>query len=145
GTLEAISQNIQTILKHQFALSHTPDPGTVAVSVNGAPMTSGWGVAGNVITFSQVPPEGAAISVSYAYGGSPIVKSFALTQPASADGIQVKVNDVTVSPSSYSFDAPANAIVFNQYPAENASILVNFKEKVTWLKSFAIGATAVAS
>src|SRR5690606_9085695 len=85
-TLQAISQNIQTILKHQFALSHAPDAGTIHVKVNGQTMGSGWNIAGNVITFTEPPAEGATIAVSYTFGSSPIVKTFALSQPASPDG-----------------------------------------------------------
>ena len=50
-----------------FPLSGTPEPGSVTVTVNGAPLSSGWSYDGasNQIRFSPRPAAGATIDVSY--------------------------------------------------------------------------------
>src|SRR5690606_12520779 len=61
------------------------------------------------------------------------------------DGIVVKVNGTTQPGGAYQFDAGQNAVVFGNYPAENATIQVNFKEKITFLTQFNIGAALPGS
>jgi hypothetical protein len=50
-----------------FPLSEQPDPGSVSVRVNGAPVTSGWTYDGttNSVVFSPGPAPGAKVEIAY--------------------------------------------------------------------------------
>jgi hypothetical protein len=51
----------------RFPLSELPDPGSVAVRVNGSPVSSGWRYDGptNTVVFSVSPAPGARVEVAY--------------------------------------------------------------------------------
>lgn len=51
----------------RFPLSAVPDPGTLTVTIDGVPVTSGWSYdpATNQVVFSPRPEPGARISVTY--------------------------------------------------------------------------------
>lgn len=51
----------------RFPLSELPDPGTVAVHVNGTPVSSGWSyeAATNTVVFAQSPAPGARVEIAY--------------------------------------------------------------------------------
>nr|WP_244237638.1 choice-of-anchor D domain-containing protein [Corallococcus llansteffanensis] len=51
----------------RFPLSEEPDAGTVVVTVNGTPTTTGWtyDAASNSVVFSVVPPPGAKVNITY--------------------------------------------------------------------------------
>jgi hypothetical protein len=51
----------------RFPLSEVPEPGTVVVTVDGAPVTTGWTYDGgtNSVVFANVPGPGAKIAISY--------------------------------------------------------------------------------
>lgn len=71
GTLQKISQSVQTALEDVFALTQVP-LGEVEVKVNGAALTSAQftiDAEGKQLKFDRgyVPPENAAITVSYSY------------------------------------------------------------------------------
>lgn len=51
--------------KTAFTLTDTPKGGAVTVKVDGSAVTTGFTVAGKVVTFSTAPTNGAAISISY--------------------------------------------------------------------------------
>jgi hypothetical protein len=51
----------------RFPLSELPDPGSVAVRINGAPTTTGWSyeAATNSVFFSPSPAPGAKVEIAY--------------------------------------------------------------------------------
>jgi hypothetical protein len=51
----------------RFPLSGQPDAGSIAVKVNGAPVTSGWSYDGatNSVVFSSAPAPGAKVEIYY--------------------------------------------------------------------------------
>jgi len=51
----------------RFPLSEQPDPGSVSVRVNGAPVTSGWSYDGttNSVVFAPGPAPGAKVEIAY--------------------------------------------------------------------------------
>ena len=51
----------------RFPLSAQPDPATLVVTLDGAPVTAGWhwDVAGNAVVFDVEPPPGARIELTY--------------------------------------------------------------------------------
>lgn len=51
--------------KTAFTLTETPKNGAVTVKVDGSAVSTGFTVAGKVVTFSTAPTNGAAISISY--------------------------------------------------------------------------------
>ncbi|AEI66354.1 choice-of-anchor D domain-containing protein [Corallococcus macrosporus] len=53
--------------QERFPLSDLPEPGTVTVTVNGTPSTSGWtyDAATNSVVFDVVPPAGTRIAINY--------------------------------------------------------------------------------
>ena len=51
--------------KTAFTLSDTPKDGNVTVKVDGSAVTTGFTVAGKVVTFSSAPANGAAIAITY--------------------------------------------------------------------------------
>ena len=74
GTLKKISQNVQTALEDVFTLKQVPR-GEVEVKVDGKALTSAQftiDAEGKQLKFDQgyVPPENAAITVSYSYRGN---------------------------------------------------------------------------
>jgi hypothetical protein len=141
-TLEAISQNIGTILKNQFALSQTPEPNSVSVTIDGMNQANGWSIAGNVITFTSAPTEGAIIAVSYQYGATPIYDTFALNQPAAPGTVTAKINNN--STSAFTYSAQANTVTFDSPPPEAAQVTIHFKENVDLVNNFAIDNDAIS-
>ncbi len=51
----------------RFTLSRTPDPATIAVTVNGAPMPAGWVYVegSNTVVLDEAPPAGARVEITY--------------------------------------------------------------------------------
>jgi hypothetical protein len=51
----------------RFPLSELPDPGTVAVRINGGPVSNGWSYDGatNTVVFSPSPAPGARVEIAY--------------------------------------------------------------------------------
>jgi hypothetical protein len=55
-----------------FVLSHTPQAGSITVTVNGQPVSSGWSYdsTSNAVVFGSAPPGGATINVTYNFSCS---------------------------------------------------------------------------
>ncbi len=53
--------------QERFSLTYPPDPATIAVAVDGAPVTAGWTYdpAANQVVFAPPPRAGARIAISY--------------------------------------------------------------------------------
>ncbi len=51
----------------RFPLSELPDPGSVTVTINGAPVTSGWSydASSNSVVFAPSPAPGAKVEIGY--------------------------------------------------------------------------------
>jgi hypothetical protein len=140
ATLRKISQDMATILKTQFQLSSDPDPGTVVVKVNGVAQTAGFTLAGRVLTFTEIPPAGATVEVSYSVGAKPILTRFPLDERPALDTLQVMVNGNLADKSAYSVDAATSELVFKAAPADDAVVGVNFRKDIPLLKDFPLGA-----
>jgi len=139
GTLQSISQNISVILQSQFALQHTPVAGSVSVTMNGTPMSSGYSVTGNVLNFTSAPSASAQIAASYLYGQTPLVNQFTLAQSAVASGMRAYVNDVQVDSSTFSYNSGNNKVTFTSTPPSDSNIRVIYRRNIALPTSFAIG------
>ncbi|MCK8496699.1 choice-of-anchor D domain-containing protein [Myxococcus fulvus] len=67
GPLLSAVANKAFSAQDRFPLSDSPEPGSVTVTVNGAPVTTGWryDAPTNSVVFTNVPAPGAKVSISY--------------------------------------------------------------------------------
>ena len=135
-TLRQISQDMATILKSEFNLAMTPDPGSVVVKLNGVQVNNGWTLTGKTLTFSDLPPASAMIQVNYTTGMRPILTRFALDQAPAPATLVVKVNGTVAAPNTYSIDSSTNELVFAMPPAESSTITANFRGNTSLLTEF---------
>ncbi|MGE0174530.1 MAG: hypothetical protein AB7T49_17175 [Oligoflexales bacterium] len=145
--LNRMSSEMATTLQNQFVLKYTPNAGSVSVTVQdvGSLMPVAWTgftVSGNVLTFTQIPPEGSTIKVSYQYGSITITKRFDLGEKPADGTLQVMVDGVGVGDTSYTLGAD-NVIEFGTAPAANAVVKASFKSDVPFLKEFDIGPVGI--
>lgn len=136
ATLNRISEDMATILKSQFNLTSTPDPGSIVVKINDVETPTGWNLVGQTLTFTNIPPASAKIKVSYTTGSTPIKTRFALGQVPALATLSVKINGVVANASTYSLDAATGELVFAAPPPESAEIAINFRANTPLLTEF---------
>jgi hypothetical protein len=146
ATLNSISQDIAVTLESQFVLSYAPNAGSVQVKVTPSGGTetawTGFTVTGNVLTFTNIPPQGSKIKVSYNYGGIPTTKRFALGERPADGTLKVFVNSSLVAGSMYTLGSD-NVVEFNTAPADNAKIKMEFLKNTPLKDEFTIGKVAL--
>jgi hypothetical protein len=116
-TLHAISKNISVILKNQFALAYAPTAGSVKVYVNGALITNGYSLSGNVIEFQSAPAAGSTIKVDYEYQTSAPSNEFILAKDADPTTLEVFLDGAKAVAGSFSYVAESRKVVFGSAPA----------------------------
>lgn len=128
STLKSISMDVAKILKKQYSLDYVPSKAGVRVFINDKEVKSGFKQENNLVTFDNLDSSIESIRFEYFYNDAPIVKSFKLKQKAFDQEIEVFVNDKIVDPTEYIYSKDLNAIEFIKAPAENAKVVVNYKE-----------------
>ncbi len=128
GILSDISKDMSSTLKTQVELKNDPVAGTLTVLVNGQDYTAYVQVIGKILYFTKTPPIGATIDVNYYHANVPVMNEFTLPRDQVDTGtLSVTVNNQTMGPNDYSYDAQRNKIVFSGAPAANAQIIVEYK------------------
>lgn len=139
ATLNSISRDMQTILKDQFALKHTPLANTLVVRVNGAVWASGYKLSGNVLTFTELPPQGAQIDVQYDYGGTGMVDEVTLSKDPVPNSVKVTINGVALSAGEFALKgADKRQLEFAHRPTERAKIVVSYARNQQLLREFVV-------
>ncbi|MGE0173576.1 MAG: hypothetical protein AB7T49_12335 [Oligoflexales bacterium] len=145
STLQTMSANIASILKSQFSLTYEPDPGSLKVEVKplGAAdysVVSNYTQMGTTVTFSEAPPVGSSIRMSYVVGKKGEIKSqFALDEKPAGGTLQVLLNGAAVGSGAYSVGSD-NVLTFATVPPEGAQIKVMFRKDMPLLKDFNVEA-----
>jgi hypothetical protein len=143
ATLMAMSQNISTILDRRFPLKKTPDAGSLSVSINNIPMTSGYQLQGNVVVFDLPPADGDTVRFNYTTGAKPIRATFTLTERPLNDQFDVHYNNTLVDPLNYDYDETTRLVTFLTTPPEKATVNFTYTKNVPLTEEFAIGAPYV--
>lgn len=147
-TLQTISENIATLLLSQFELNATPDankPVMVEIDVNGTrtPVDSGnFTVNGKTLTFKpgNEPPAGSKIYVTYTVGSKPLFSKVTLGNDPAAGTVKVNINGTMLNAGQ--FTVQGRDVTFNQQPAANAMIKIDYRIDEPLIENFSIGATA---
>jgi hypothetical protein len=145
STLQTISANIASILKSQFMTIYEADAGSLKVEVklsgsNDYSVVTNYTVAATTITFSEAPPVGSTVRVSYVVGKKGEVKTqFALDEKPADGTLQVLVNGATVDPSTYTVgSAPEYYLTFAAAPADGSTIKAMFRSDTALVKDFEV-------
>ncbi|MCX6118734.1 MAG: hypothetical protein NT027_14430 [Proteobacteria bacterium] len=141
-TLSKISSDVAKILKADFSLKSIPDAGTLKVNVNGQ-LWPHYNLNGKVVNFTQTPPQGAAITVSYVSGAAGIVESkFALPSTPVPGSISAKINGQAAA-GQINWDDSSKSAVFATLPVEGSDIEITYKENTPLLTVFEIAPNAM--
>lgn len=139
STLQAISQDVAQILKYEFSLSHQPDDGTLQILVDGKNWDK-FALEGLKIRFSEPPPFGSKVDVSYRHGKEgELANSFPLEKTPISESVAVEVAGSQVAPGTYRWDDTLKKIVFDTPPGERAAIKFTYKEKTVLGNEFDLG------
>lgn len=141
GTLSAISLDLSTILKTQFALQQTPYSGSLKVYVNNQLKTSGYQLRGNVVEFAEAPAAGAQIRASYKITTVEPKREFVLSSPADGRTLQVYLDGVATQ--AFSYRSAANSIEFTNAPVVN-EIKAVYRKDVGLETAFALSGQVLA-
>ena len=136
ATLSKISSDVAKILKTDFVLKSTPDAGSLVITVNGQPWTQ-YTLNGLVVHFTQAPPAGAPVRVSYRSGAAGIVTNrFDLPEAPLEGSIIAQVNGATVA--GVTWDQASRKVVFPTNPPDGSNIVVTYKEASLLVDNFLI-------
>lgn len=124
-TLMAVSENLSVILNTQFTLQYPAITDSVAVSVNGTVITSGYQVVGNVLVFDTAPEPGDQIAINYHYLVGDPQGSFYLSETAPISNVEVYADGNKVASSLYQVTND-HAVVFAETPQYN-EIAVSYR------------------
>lgn len=125
-TLREISKDFVSVLNADYNLADTPDAGSIKVTVNGADFAGKFTVNGRTLSFQQVPPEGANISVSYTAGKSNGNGVIALSGERISD-IVVTINGRKLASNEFSFDAASAKVSIGAKLNSGDVVVVNYK------------------
>ena len=139
NTLLTISKNISGILASRFTLKTTPNANSLQVYVNDSLVTSGYTLMNNMIDFAVAPSDTARIHAVYKYDGKPIVSRFHLTgEPFNPNDLSIAIAGVAADPTTYTYDAVANDLVFSTPPAERSTLSIMYKRNDSLKREFAL-------
>lgn len=124
-TLEEISKDFVAVLSADYTLADSPDAGSIKVTVNGVDFAGKFTVSGRTLSFQQVPPEGANISVSYTSGKSSGSGVIALSGERISN-VEVKINGRKLSSNEFSFDASSAQVKVNAKLSSGDVVSVNY-------------------
>lgn len=140
ATLSKISSDVAKILKTDFVLKGNPDPGTLAITVNGQPWTA-YTLNGLVVHFTAPPPAGAPVRVAYRSGAAGVVTNhFDLPEAPLEGSLAAQVNGAIVS--GITWDGANRKVVFPANPAEGSTIIVSYKDAKPLVDTFLIAQDA---
>lgn len=125
-TLEEISKDFVAVLNANYTLADTPDSGSIKVTVNGVDFAGKFTVSGRSLSFQQVPPEGANISVSYTTGKSLGSGVIALSGDRITD-VAVSVNGRKLGSGDFSFDQSSGQVKINTKLNSGDVVNVSYK------------------
>lgn len=135
ATLEAISEDVAQIVKYEFDLEHTPDDGTLKILVNGSEWTK-YTLEDKKVRFSEPPPFGAKVQVSYRHGAAGELNTAFPLEEAPVDGsFEIKVDGEPLTESGYRWNPSTQKLELENPPAERATVEIGYKKKVP-LKTF---------
>ncbi len=157
STLNAISEDIGTILKPSFTLANLPDHepkvfintvdtryeiakcavdpsnGTVVESVDCYIRTE------KDMTFLPPPPVDSTVDIIYNYGGQEVVKLVELSEPLYLPaGVMVKVGDEFFESTDFTTSEDLESIEFVEAPEENSEIKIEYLIKAELNKSIVV-------
>ncbi len=136
ATLSKISSDVAKILKTDFVLKSAPDAGSLVITVNGQPWTQ-YTLNGLVVHFTQAPPAGAPVRVSYRSGAAGIVTNrFDLPDAPLEGSIIAQVGGATIP--GVTWDQATRKVVFPTNPPDGSNIIVTYKEASMLVDSFLI-------
>lgn len=140
ATLTKISTDVAKILKTDFVLKSTPDAGSLVITVNGQPWTQ-YTLNGLVVHFTQLPPAGAPVRVSYRSGAAGVVTNkFDLPEIPLNGSIIAQVGGATVP--GVTWDEPNRKVVFPSNPPDGSNIIVTYKVDSALVDTFLIAQNA---
>jgi hypothetical protein len=141
STLNAMSINIASILKNQWALKQIPDAGSLKVFVNDVEISTGFTLLASNLAFSEKPALGTAIRVEYTTGAPGVIRNlFPLQKSALSGSATVLVNGAAAPAESYTVKAGTPAsLVFNTTPPDASNIRITYKEDRPLTEDFNIG------
>jgi len=147
--LAAMSRDLVTLLKAEFTLTDTPNPGSLKLYVNNALQSAdSYELMGKTVRFmtGKLPPAGAVIVAEYRLGGAtPLLSRFPLGEAPLAGTTEVLINGAMADPASYTIEAGTNDVVFKVPPPEGADIKVSFTRNVPLLTAFPLDGAIVGS
>lgn len=136
ATLSKISSDVAQILSADFTLKSVPDAGTFKMTVGGQPWTK-FTLTGTVVHFTETPPKGSAIAVTYKSGAAGLVTNEFDLPSVPVDGsVTAKVG--TTSAGTVIWDPAKKKAVFSQLPPEGSVITINYQESGTLKDTFLI-------
>jgi hypothetical protein len=141
NTLLKISENVAAILKADFKLKSTPDSNSFTLAINGVAKTTGYEIIGDVLRFTELPPEAATIDVRYTVGAVPYQNRYPLGEKPGPGTLRVRFDGQMVSDSGYDVEEKTNDLVFKTMPPTSADIKVDFLKDLPLLKTFDLAAT----
>lgn len=130
AALQAISDDVNRIVKREFTLAHAPDASSLNLTIDGTPVTTGFTVSGKKVTFTTIDTNAATLSASYVYGATPKYSRFTLSQAADASTLAVKIGTAVVDPAAYSYDDATKELVFVDEPEDDAAISASYRADV---------------
>ncbi|MFW7380898.1 MAG: vWA domain-containing protein [Oligoflexus sp.] len=144
STLQKISENIASLLLNQWELTQTPDANStisVEIEIDGARAPAdpnGYQIQGRMLTFFEgyEPPAGSKIHVSYRVNITPMFNQVSLQEAPAANTLQVMVNGNMLNTNEYQLTG--TTLVFNQRPAANAMIQVDYRRNIALKTEFTI-------
>ncbi len=139
-TLQQISQNVRKSVVKEFVLSDNPDMRVVEIAVDGQTLGSGYTVNGKKVVLDAPSSDGKnMLVVTYSSGGVAKFDSVTLTKFPDDGTTAVSVDGASLDPSAWTFDPATRVLHFVTQPAENAAIVVTYKEKTVWRNRFSLG------
>lgn len=125
ATLSKISNDVAKILKADFVLASTPDPGTFKMTVNGQSWTD-FQLSGRQVLFTRKPPVGSAVRVEYRSGAFGVVTNrFDLPEAPAGGVVTATVGGQAAGDITY--DAATGKAVFAQMPPDGSTIIMSYK------------------
>jgi hypothetical protein len=141
-TLKAISQDVAQILKYEFTLDDTPDDGTLKITVDGKDWTK-FTLEGRLVKFTEAPPFGAKVQVSYRHGKAGDLDNAFPLEKAPVDGsFKVVVDGKEVPADGWQWNPTTKRIELKAPPAERAQIEIVYQVKIDLNDTYDIGKTA---
>lgn len=137
-TLKEISLNVKSTLQNGWSLKHEPDAATLKVFLDDVEVKSGFNLAGNFVTFKQIPAPNVKIRFEYIAGAQPILTAFRLSQKPHPGSLSILVNGVDVE-NGYSFAASdPQLLVLDKTAPEFSTVKVSYKKDAILPSTFVL-------